>query len=98
MNPVLVAFLSGAVTLGFFVACAFFLKFWRRTSDRLFLAFSAAFALLALNQILAAFLGASDELTPYTYVLRVLGFVLILLAIVDKNVSKRGGSRLQPPR
>jgi hypothetical protein len=46
--------------------------------------------LLALNQGLAAFLGAGDELTPYTYVLRVLGFVLILFAIVDKNLSNRG--------
>ena len=67
----------------------FFLRFWRRTRDRLFLAFAAAFVLLALNQALAAFLGAGDELTPYTYVLRVLGFVLILFAIIDKNVSAR---------
>ncbi len=82
-----VDYLSGAITLGFFVAAAFFLRFWSRTHDRLFLAFAAAFALLGLNQALAAFLGAGDELTPYTYVLRVLGFVLILYAIVDKNVS-----------
>ncbi len=82
-----VDFFSGALTLGFFVAAAFFLRFWRRTHDRLFLAFAAAFALLGLNQALAAFLGASDELTPYTYVLRVFGFVLILYAIIDKNVS-----------
>jgi hypothetical protein len=73
--------------LGFFVAAGFFLRFWRRTRDRLFLAFAAAFALLAINQALAAFFGASDELTPYTYLLRVLGFVLILYAIVDKNLS-----------
>jgi hypothetical protein len=87
MSNVVVDFLSGAITLGFFVAAAFFLRFWRRTRDRLFLAFAAAFALLALNQALAAFLGASDELTLYTYVLRVFAFVLILYAIVDKNVS-----------
>lgn len=84
---IVIDFLAGAITLGFFMAAAFFLRFWRRTHDRLFLAFAAAFALLALNQALAAFLGASDELTPYTYVLRVLGFVLILYAIIDKNVS-----------
>jgi hypothetical protein len=87
VSGILVDFLSGAVTLGFFVAAMFFLRFWRRTHDRLFLAFGAAFVLLALNQALAAFFGAGDELTPYTYILRVLGFVLILLAIVDKNVS-----------
>jgi len=87
VNEILVDFLSGAITLGFFTAAGFFLRFWRLTRDRLFLAFSAAFALLALNQALAAFLGAGDELTPYTYVLRVLGFILILYAIVDKNVA-----------
>jgi hypothetical protein len=90
---IVIDFLSGAITLGFFVAAAFFLRFWRRTRDRLFLAFAAAFALLALNQALAGFLGASDELTPYTYVLRVFGFVLILYAIVDKNVSTDGKRR-----
>ena len=93
MTGVIVDFLAGAVTLGFCVAGAFFLRFWRRTHDRLFLAFAAAFLLLALNQVLAAFLGASDELTPFTYVLRVFGFVLILLAIIDKNVSSGRASR-----
>ena len=90
-----VDYLSGAVTLGFLVAAAFFLRFWRRTHDRLFLAFGAAFVLLAVNQVLAAFLGAGDERTPYTYVLRVLGFVLILYAIVDKNLSS-GRKTRQP--
>jgi peptidoglycan/LPS O-acetylase OafA/YrhL len=89
MSPMLVNFVSGAVTLGFFVAGAFFLKFWHRTRDRLFLAFAAAFVLLALNQTIATFLGAGNELTPFTYVLRVLGFVLILVAVVDKNLSNR---------
>ena len=92
-GSIVIDFLSGAVTLGFLVAATFFFRFWRRTNDRLFAAFGAAFLLLALNQSLAAFLGAGDELTPFTYVLRVLGFVLILLAIVDKNVSSRRGQR-----
>jgi hypothetical protein len=98
LDPVLIDFLAGAVTLGFFVAAAFFLRFWQRTRDRLFLAFAAAFALLALNQALAAFLGAGDELTPYTYVLRVLGFALILCAIVDKNISNDRKPRRAPTR
>jgi len=87
VSATLVDFLAGAVTLGFFVAAGFFLRFWRRTRDRLFLAFAAAFVLLAVNQALAALLGAGDELTPYTYLLRVLGFMLILYAVIDKNVT-----------
>lgn len=83
------AFLSGAATMGFLVACVFFLRFWRRTSDRFFLAFAVAFFLLALNQALAQWIGAADERVGYTYLLRVLGFALILVAIVDKNLSAK---------
>ena len=97
MTEIAITYFAGAVTLGYVVAAVFFLRFWRRTRDRLFLAFGAAFVLLSLNQALATFLGAGDELTPFTYVLRVLGFVLILYAIVDKNVFDRRGQR-QPSR
>ena len=85
----MIEFLSGAVTLGYIVAAVFFLRFWRRTADRLFLAFAWAFFLLALNQGVAQWLGAADERVGYTYLLRVIGFILILAAIVDKNFRKR---------
>ena len=88
MEP-LISYLSGAITLGYFIAGVFFLRFWRKTGDRLFLAFAAAFGLLALNAAIAAFLEAGDEDTVYAYALRVLGFILILWAIVDKNLSAR---------
>ena len=93
----MIEFLAGAVTLGYLVASGFFMRFWRKTNDRLFLAFGLAFLLLALNQALAQWLGAADERLGYTYLLRVLGFVLILVAIIDKNLAqrekKRGGDR-----
>ena len=88
----MIEFMSGAVTLGFAIGAVFFLRFWRRTADRLFLAFALAFFLLALNQALAQWLGAADERAGYAYLLRVIGFVIILVAIVDKNLS-RGGPR-----
>src|SRR5690242_13222166 len=47
-------FLSGIITAGYVVAALFFAKFWRRTRDALFIAFSIAFLLLALNQLLLA--------------------------------------------
>jgi 1-deoxy-D-xylulose 5-phosphate reductoisomerase len=87
----MIEFLAGAVTLGYVVAAAFFLRFWRRTHDRLFLAFGAAFLLMALNQLLATVLGAADERTVFTYLLRILGFILIIAAIVDKNLQRRDG-------
>jgi hypothetical protein len=89
----MIEFMSGAVTMGFAIAALFFLRFWRRTAERLFLAFAAAFFLLALNQALALWLGAADERVGYTYLLRVLGFVFILGAILDKNLAAGRAAR-----
>jgi hypothetical protein len=89
----MIEFLSGALTMGFVIAAIFFLRFWRRTAERLFLAFAAAFFLLALNQALALWLGAADERVGYTYLLRVLGFVFILGAILDKNLAAGRAAR-----
>ena len=83
----MIDFLSGAVTLGYLVAAAFFFSFWRKTADRLFLAFAAAFVLFALNQGLAAGLTVVLEPASLIYGLRVLGFIIILAAIVDKNTT-----------
>ena len=81
-------YLSGAATLGFFVAALFFFRFWRRTEDMLFLAFGVAFMLLGANQALLVLADVPDEARSWLYLLRLLAFVLILAAIVRKN---RGG-------
>lgn len=86
----MIEFLSGALTLGFVVIGAWFLKFWRKTRDRLFLSFGVAFWLFALNQFLTFFLSADREIR-IEYVLRVLGFLVILVAIARKN-AERGSS------
>lgn len=86
----MIEFLSGAVTLGYLVAAGFFARFWRKTGERLFVAFAVAFVVLALNQAVAQWIGAADERVAYTYLLRVLAFVLILAAIIDKNLSQKG--------
>jgi hypothetical protein len=86
-----IEYLSGAATMGFVIAALFFLRFWRKTEDRFFLGFALAFALMAVNQALAQWIGAADERVGYTYLLRVLAFLLILVAIADKNVSRTRG-------
>ncbi len=85
----MIGFLSGAVAMGFLIASAFFLRFWSKTADRFFLAFAIAFFLIALNHVFASWLGAADERVGYTYLFRVIGFILILAAIVDKNLSQK---------
>lgn len=84
----LLDFLAGAVTLAYLAGSGFFFRFWRKTGERLFGAFGVAFAFLALNQLSAWYFEAGDERTLIGYALRVLGFLLILAAIVDKNLSR----------
>lgn len=79
------AFVSGLITMGFVVAGLFFLRFWRRTKDWLFVAFAAAFWLLALNQTLLVLSQASIEERSWLYLLRLLAFATIIAAIWFKN-------------
>jgi hypothetical protein len=81
----LLDFLSGAVTFGFFLAALFLLRFWSRTRDPLFLSFAAAFGLLGLNQAALALADVPVEERSWLYLLRLLAFILILVAIVRKN-------------
>jgi hypothetical protein len=80
-------FLSGAVAFGFFVCGLFFLRFWRRTHDELFLAFALAFGLLGLGQGILALANIPTEEKGSIYLLRLAAFALILIAILRKNRS-----------
>ena len=78
-------FLSGAITAGFVIAGLFFLRFWKRTHEGLFLAFALAFWLLGLGQALLAFTNIPVEERSWLYLLRLAAFSLILCAIWLKN-------------
>ena len=78
-------FLSGAITAGFLVAGFFFLRFWKRTRESLFLAFAAAFWLLGLGQALLTFTDIPVEERSWLYLLRLAAFSLILVSIWRKN-------------
>jgi hypothetical protein len=77
--------LLGAIGMANFTASLFFLKFWRRSRDRFFLFFSAAFAIEALVRIMLGVIHYSSEQEPLFYLVRLFSYVLILVAIVDKN-------------
>jgi hypothetical protein len=80
---------SGLVAMGFAVAALFFVRFWWRTRDGLFLAFGFAFVLMALNQGLPALLDVPREEQSPFYLLRLAAFILIILAIIGKNMKPR---------
>lgn len=81
-------FLAGAIVAGFALAGLFFLKFWRRTRDELFLAFTGAFWLLGLGQALLTFSHVPLEERSWLYLIRLAAFVLILAAIWRKNRAR----------
>jgi hypothetical protein len=81
-------FFSGFLGAAFLVCALFFLRFWRRTRDSLFLAFAFAFSLLALQQFFSVFLGLPEEERGWIYVLRMIAFLAIIGAIIRKNYQR----------
>ena len=82
------AFLAGAVTMGFSIAALFFLRFWKRTRDGLFLAFALAFLLLGVNQALVVLARVPVEDRSPIYLLRLAAFAIIIWAVIQKTRSR----------
>jgi Family of unknown function (DUF5985) len=78
-------FLLGVIVTSSLTAAAFFLKFWRQTRDRLFLGFGAAFLIEGVNRLGFLFLESPNEGDPVIYLVRLFSYLLILLAIINKN-------------
>jgi uncharacterized membrane protein HdeD (DUF308 family) len=82
---VIEGFLLGIIVTSSLTAGVFFLKFWRRTRDVLFLAFGAAFLIEGLNRAAFLFVEHPNEGRPVIYVVRLIAYLLILGAILWKN-------------
>ena len=82
------AFLIGVLVAMFLVAALFFLGFWTKTRDMLFLAFAAYFTIEGLSRIPLVFTPRPAEGLPWVYWIRLLGSFLILAAILRKNIGK----------
>ena len=70
-------------------AALYFVKYWRVTHDRLFLAFATAFVLLAANWAVLSVTNPSDDTRHYVYVIRLFAFGVLLVGIMDKNRRAR---------
>lgn len=81
-------FSAGMITMSFIVCGLFFIRFWTRTRDGLFLAFAVAFWLLAASQGLVALIDAPREEESWIYLLRLVAFLLIIIAILAKNLRR----------
>jgi hypothetical protein len=78
-------FLSGAITAGFVIAGLFFLRFWKKSREGMFITFALAFWLLGLTQALLAFTNIPVEERSWLYLLRLAAFSLIIASIWIKN-------------
>lgn len=79
------AFLWGMLTFGCLVCSAFFLRFQRVSKDRFFGFLAGAFFVFAVNWLSLALGDHNEESNHYYYVMRLIGFVLIIVGIIDKN-------------
>jgi hypothetical protein len=78
-------FLLGIIVTASLVAGAYFLRFWRRTGDPLFLGFGAAFLIEGGNRVSFLFVESPEEGDPVVYAVRLSSYLLILVAIAYKN-------------
>jgi uncharacterized membrane protein HdeD (DUF308 family) len=78
-------FLLGANAVAALVVALFFLRFWRSTRDRFFIFFAVAFVIDAVVRVELGLGHWSQEQEPFIYLGRLLSFVIIIAAIVDKN-------------
>lgn len=78
-------FLLGFTTMGCLVVALFFFRFWRSTEDRFFALLCLAFLTFGINRFVLLFLDEAAEARTAVYFVRLLAFLLIIAAIIDKN-------------
>jgi len=83
------AVISGAILLGYWAIGLCFSRFWRSTNDRLFRLFAFAFWLLAAERVLLIVADFQHEVRPWVYITRLIAFLCIIFAILDKNWKGR---------
>ncbi len=76
---------AGALLMGYLAVSLFFLRFWAASRDRLFALFSLAFLMLAIQRIALVVTQSTMEDQTIFYLLRMAAFVVIIIAIIDKN-------------
>ena len=82
-------FLLGVIATSSFAAGLYFLRFWRDTRDSLFRNFGFAFLIEGGNRTAMMFSTHPNEASPWLYLVRCAGFLLIVAAIVQKNRQAR---------
>jgi len=83
----LVVFLQDVSAMAAWSIAAFFLRYFRESRDRLFAYFASAFVLLGLSWAILSLDNPVGDASPYVYGLRLVAFLLIIAAVVQKNAE-----------
>jgi hypothetical protein len=81
--------MNGGAMMCCLVASVFFAKFWKSSEDRFFGLFSIAFLILAVERTAIMISNGMQEADPSVYLLRCIGFSVIIFAVVDKNRKRQ---------
>ncbi|HTL37267.1 MAG TPA: DUF5985 family protein [Kofleriaceae bacterium] len=78
-------FLDGGRVVFDLIIALSFLRLGRATHDRLYHAFAIAFVLMSVSSTLVGLGVATADWSAYAFLPRLLSFLVIIWAIVDKN-------------
>jgi hypothetical protein len=81
----LVLFLQTVSATAAWICSAIFLRYWRESRDPLFAYFALAFMLMGLSWAILSVFSPMGDASPYVYGLRLIAFLLIIVAVVVKN-------------
>jgi len=86
--------LLGAIVMGDMIAGLFFVRYWKVTGDRFFLFFAASFFAGAISRVIIDEHIPPFGIEPFGYLLRFLQYLIIVVAIIDKNVVGAKAARM----
>lgn len=85
MNEMLI----GAISACSFIIGLFFLRFWKTTKDKFFLFFALSFLIEGTNRIWLVLFFNLHEASPDYYIVRVVSYSFIIIAILIKNKRQK---------
>jgi uncharacterized membrane protein HdeD (DUF308 family) len=80
--------LLGAIAMASLTIGIFFLRFWKSTGDQFFLFFAISFLLEGVNRVALGLVTDPNEGRPIFYLVRFISFIIICVAIIQKNRTK----------
>lgn len=86
--------LAGAIAMACAIVGLFCLRYWKSSGDSFFLLFAVSFWLQGGQWLHAGLAGFStSEYSPWYYLPRLLAYVLIVYAVLRKNLGRNPGPR-----